>query len=70
MTEDDIPDGVGEQAVQALLEGEDFAQFLASVNIAANEYARNRGLSLGDAGPRSLVQNLELTPNILSLTTR
>jgi hypothetical protein len=64
ITEDDIPEGFKEQAVEALLVSEDFIEFFASANIAAQTYAESRGLLLANADEASLWKKLELKPTI------
>ncbi len=63
VSDEDIPQNIEEELVEVLLSGNDFSEFLASVQIASNEYAENKGVvAVADAS--SLLQNISFKPNV------
>ncbi len=64
ITEDDISDELGAQAVSALLASEDFNEFLTGVTIASRSYASSMGVEAAGVSDLSFLDDMALIPKI------
>ena len=64
LTEEDIPENASAAAINALLESDDFAEFIVSAKLASEEYAAKNGVILASTATENILNEMELTPKL------